>query len=431
MRLLKIAIVAAFFAFTAACFFLSDKSLLTKIDAPQKISKESFFRHALTVQKAVTENVKGDFGRENIFFYNGVKAEMTKNGADFFAAFETEGKKEIYKIEAVVGAKYVQQYIAEKDGELILLPVAYDLRKKRWLNSNEMFLENENADFFKNQKDWKAECSTCHLEKLDETLKIFDVANLDSNSVLLACGGCHAKGLHDSFPKAGEISSKENYFNDLISAHRNAPRNSEDFYADGSTRTAAHEYQGILRSVCFVGSKAGGSGSLGGEKINCLSCHSLENGKIVDVESDEKLLSRQACINCHQQFSDPQAVAEHTKHPLGSEASNCYNCHMPEIAYGHLRFQRTHEIGIPDPALTIQKNVPNACNLCHADRSVNWAIAASRKLWPERFRDDRISTEKRFDQPEYIRLQALDDSFFRLLIDESTRNILSKELMQR
>lgn len=426
VRFLKIAVVAVFIAFTAACFFLSDKHLLIKIDAPEKISNESFFEHALTVQKADAENVKGDFERENVFFYNGVKAEMTRNENDFFAAFETGSGKEIYKIEQIVGAKYVQQYVVNKDGEPVLLPIAYDLRKNRWLNSNEMFLESANADFFKNQKNWKTECSTCHLEKLDETQKNLDVAKLDSNSILLACGSCHAKGLHDSFPKLDEIISKENYFNDLISAHRNAPQNAEDFFADGSTKTAAHEYQGILRSVCFVGSKSNGSSSIAGEKINCLSCHSSENGKIVDVKSDEKLLSQQACINCHQQFSAPEAVAEHTKHPLSSAASNCYSCHMPEIAYGHLRFQRTHEISIPDPALTVKKNVPNACNLCHTDQSVNWAITSSKKLWSERFREVQTSTDKQFDLPESIRSQSSSDSFFRLLNDGSAKNNLSK-----
>jgi len=426
MRLLKIAVVAVFFAFTAACFFLSDKNLLPKIAAPEDVSNESFFQHALTVQKADAENVKGDFERENSFFYNGVKAEMTKNGADFFAAFEIEGQKETYKIEEVVGAKYVQQYVANKDGEMILLPIAYDLRTNRWLNSNEMFLENADADFFKNQKNWKTECSTCHLEKLDETQKNFDVANLDSNSTLLVCGSCHAKGLHEDFPKADEVTSKENYFNDLISAHRNAPRNSEDFYADGSTKFAAHEYQGILRSVCFVGSKSSGNSSLGGEKINCLSCHSLENGEISDAKTDEKLLSRQACINCHQQFSTSEAIAEHTKHSINSAASNCYSCHMPEIAYGHLRFQRTHEISIPDPTLTVKKNVPNACNLCHTDQSVNWAIKSRKKLWSDRFRDVQASTEKQFDQPEYIRSQSLDDSFYGLLNKSSAKKKSSK-----
>lgn len=422
MRLLKIAIVAVFIAFTAACFFLSDENLLTGFDAPDEASNESFFQHALTVQKADAGNVKGDFERENTFSYNGVKAEMTKNGNDFFAAFETEDKKEIYKIEQIVGAKYVQQYIAEKGGEMILLPIAYDLKKSRWLNSNEMFLENGNADFFKNRKNWKTECSTCHLEKLDETQKISDVAKLDSNSILLACGSCHAKGLHNEFPNLSEINSKENYLNDLISAHRNAPRNSEDFYPDGSTKLAAHEYQGILRSVCFVGSKSSGTDLIGGEKINCLSCHSLENGRIVDVKSDEKILSQQACINCHQQFSTSEAIAEHTKHPTTSAASNCYSCHMPEIAYGHLRFQRTHEISIPDPALTVKKNVPNACNLCHTDQSVNWAIVSSKKLWSERFREAQISTERQFDQPEYIRSQSFDNFFQNLLIDSSSKN---------
>lgn len=421
MRLLKIAIAAIFIAFTAACFFLSGENFSVKIDAPKKNSGASFLSHAVTLKKADAENVKGDFERENIFFYNGVKAEMTKSNDEFFAAFETENRKEFYKIESVVGEKSVEQYVARKDGELILLPIGYDLIKKHWLNSNKISFEETNADFYKNQKNWKADCAACHLEKLDETQASFDITNLDSNSVLLACGSCHAKGLHESFPKSDEVLSNEKSFNELISAHRSAPGNSNDFYADGSTKFAAHEYQGILRSVCFVNSKSGGGDKITGEKINCLSCHSIENGAVTEVKSDEKILSQQACINCHQQFSAPESIAEHTKHKFDSAASNCYSCHMPTVAYGHLRFQRTHEISIPDPSLTARKQVPNACNLCHTDESVNWAIMSGKELWSERFRDTEISVDKQFDQPESVRSRLSNNSFVRVLTADAVR----------
>lgn len=414
MRYLKIAIIAGFIAFTAACYLFSGANLSVKFDSADKTAPESFFQHAVTVKSANPQSVKGDFERENILFYNHVKVEMSRTGDGFFVKFTNGAEISDYKIEAVVGAEKLQQYIAQKDGKAILLPVAYDLRKKRWLSANEIVFEAADADFFKYQADWQTACAACHLEKLDETQVSFDVKKLDSAQVLLACGSCHAKGLHESFLKLEEIAVREKYFDDLISAHRNAPPSAEDFFADGSPNKAAHEYQGILRSVCFVKNK-------GGEVINCLSCHSPENG-LRDVKTDEKLLSGQACTSCHQEFTAPETVVEHTKHRTNSEA-NCYGCHLPEIAYGHLEFQRTHEISVPNPSLTVEKQVPNACNLCHADKSVNWAITQSKKLWSERFRDAKVSDDDQFNQPEGVRGLFANDALTRAL----TANALKRQ----
>lgn len=402
MRFLKLTILAVFIVFSAACYFLSDNNLSIK-PTPQAFFKQ----HAQTFQKAVSENIKGDFERENQFEFGEIKALMTKNGADFFIAFETKDQKEIYQIEAVVGTKKLEEYIARIDGKLVRLPIGYDLTQKRWINLSDTFFEADDKDFFKHQKDWNAECAACHLENTATNLEKLDVKNLSSNAILLSCGACHAKGLTDSFPKFDEIVSKEKYSNDVISSHQTAPQNPTHFFEDGSIRLAAHEYQGILRSVCFVKNK-------GGEVINCLSCHSIENGKI-DVKTDEKILSLEACTNCHQQFSAPDAIAEHTKHQINSAASSCYSCHLPEVVYGHLKFQKTHEISIPNPELTAQKSVPNACNLCHTDKSVNWAILQTKKLWTEHFRDAKISTDAQFDEAEGIRGLFAGDAFTRAL----------------
>ncbi len=51
-----------------------------------------------------------------------------------------------------------------------------------------------------------------------------------------------------------------------------------------------------------------------------------------------------------------------------------YNCHMPRVVYGIMSIHPTHDITVPDPQLTFAQLVPNACNQCHLDRSVNWAV---------------------------------------------------------
>ncbi len=397
MRFLKFTILAIFIAFSAACLLISGKNSKTKINP--------LTHHAQTLQKANAETVKGNFERENKFEAAGIKAEMSRVGADFFIKLERNGTAENYKIEAVVGAKTIQQYVARVDGKLVRLPLAFDLIRNRWTNLSQTFFEKDGADSSEYQKDWNVNCAACHLEK-DAAETDFDLKSLNSETALLACGSCHARGLHEHFPAFDEIAAGKIKTGDLIASHQIAAQNSPPL--------ASRQYQGIIRSVCFVQSKAGGKSQIEGEKINCLLCHSIENGEM-NVKTDEKLQSPQACASCHQQFESPAIIAEHTKHaPLGA-ASNCFSCHLPEIVYGHLRFERTHEISVPNPELTVLKQIPNACNQCHVDKSVNWAITQTKTLWSGRFRDARISADKQFDYPEGIRGLLAGDAFIRAL----------------
>ena len=337
MRLLKITIIAVSTLFSAACLFRSfERTPLQR-------------HHAQTVHQVTTKTVKGDFERENRFEADGAKAEMWRKGEEFFIGFGAAGT---YKIEAVVGGEKLEEYIARKDNQLIVLPIAYDLRQKCWTNLTDTFLESETANIFSIKIDWKTNCAGCHLE-------------MAAQGFPTDCAVCHSKPLHESE-------------RDVI-------------------RFSAREQAGLLRAVCFVKNK-------GGHVINCQSCH------LADVREKP---TEQACLNCHQEFSTPEAIFEHTKHQ--PNWANCFSCHQPEIVYGHLTFQRTHEIRIPNPTLTVTKNTPNACNLCHTDKSVNWSIMASKRLWTTTFREAKPSAEPQFNQPESIRALSAGNDFSRAL----------------
>jgi hypothetical protein len=77
-----------------------------------------------------------------------------------------------------------------------------------------------------------------------------------------------------------------------------------------------------------------------------------------------------ACAACHAAIAAD--VTGHTKHQAGSEGSSCYNCHMPFTTYGLLKTIRSHQISSPSVASTIATGRPNACNLCHLDKTLAW-----------------------------------------------------------
>jgi hypothetical protein len=87
---------------------------------------------------------------------------------------------------------------------------------------------------------------------------------------------------------------------------------------------------------------------------------------------------------------------------------------MPSIVYGVMSAHRTHDITIPRPDETVRFNKPNACNQCHLDWSVNRAITASKRLWPNAFIESKVG-DNRFDEPEAERALFGGDAVMRAL----------------
>ena len=46
---------------------------------------------------------------------------------------------------------------------------------------------------------------------------------------------------------------------------------------------------------------------------------------------------------------------------------------MAYTSYGLLKALRSHRIDVPNAAATLDTGRPNACNLCHLDKSIGWA----------------------------------------------------------
>ena len=132
-----------------------------------------------------------------------------------------------------------------------------------------------------------------------------------------------------------------------------------DYWADGTCRTAGDEYQGLMESACH----------LRGE-LSCLSCHSMHHYADRNDQLKRGMESNDACLQCHEEYKEQ--LAEHTHHAADSSGSLCYNCHMPHITYGLVKAIRSHRIDSPNVAITSKTGRPNACNLCHLDQTLSW-----------------------------------------------------------
>ncbi len=151
------------------------------------------------------------------------------------------------------------------------------------------------------------------------------------------------------------------------------------YWKDGMVRVSGREYNGLIESRCFQ------RGAL-----SCLSCHSMHDSD-PNWQLGRGKDGNGACTPCHAAIG--ANLAAHTHHAPGSTGSTCYNCHMAQTTWGLLRAMRSHQITIPRVQDDVDAGRPNACNLCHLDRTLAWAADALARLWgtpaPTLDRDER------------------------------------------
>ncbi len=133
------------------------------------------------------------------------------------------------------------------------------------------------------------------------------------------------------------------------------------FWPDGAVRVGGREYNGLLASPCH-------ERGVGERKMTCLSCHSMHGAADPAGQIAPDRAGDRGCTTCH---SDARARS-HSRHAPGSAGSACVSCHMPKTSYALLSAVRSHTIDSPDVTNTLTTGKPNACNLCHVDRSLGW-----------------------------------------------------------
>ena len=164
------------------------------------------------------------------------------------------------------------------------------------------------------------------------------------------------------------------------------------FWADGMLRVGGRELNGVQASPCYQGGH-----------FACVTCHETHVpparpaawSRQSRPSSDPEAKTAAACLQCHAKIRSD--VPAHTHHAAESPGSVCANCHLPHVAAGVLRAVRSHQVASPSVRESVATGRPNACNLCHLDRTLAWT-AAQLAVWygqkaPELSADERqVST---------------------------------------
>jgi tetratricopeptide (TPR) repeat protein len=218
----------------------------------------------------------------------------------------------------------------------------------------------------KNHVEWQRDFGKSG--KPDPTLPKFKRDQVVDN-----CGFCHAR----RSDLTGDFKPGDSFFDHQSLAIVNQ---TPVYYPDGQVHDEDYEF------AAFLGSRMHTNG------VACMDCHNPHSMKTI-------LPGNWLCLRCHNgsytnaPVIDPVAHSHHKVFGFGADGKptitdllaykpkeiketggECVNCHMPQTYYMQRHPRHDHGFTIPDPLLTKEFGIPNACSRCHTDKSVDWAL---------------------------------------------------------
>jgi predicted CXXCH cytochrome family protein len=402
--------------------------------------------HSTMTQRASAETVVGAFDGRLVRWAGEVARPFAKDGRFYMDLPGPQGRRTT-EVALTVGSRRYQQYFErEERGEgfaFVRLPILWHIGAQRWMHLNTVFLGPDDPNWDTHRSEWNQNCIFCHNtgpeprlqnhgdvsrfeeQRFDSRVADLGIAceschgpgaehaelerdprtryaahfaekkdahivqpeRLDKERSVAVCGQCHGQRMPSPLSRAAVwLTSGPTYRSgDLLLDHVSPVEidtpvlGAADpdlfrlrFWADGTARLTAYEYQGIAASPCYQRGE-----------LTCLSCHTMHGGD-VHGQLEPRMRTNDACTQCHEEIG--RDVAAHTHHRADSSGSACLDCHMPRIVYGIVDLHRSHRIENPDPAHDAEAGRPNACTLCHLDKSATWAAQETARLWklPER-----------------------------------------------
>ena len=382
-------------------------------------------RHSKMVQPATAKAVQGDFARGRIVLRGLPYLLRQSNGAFYITESYLTGKPLEHRVDYTLGNRRIQHYLTKlADGKVVVLPPSWDIQRKEWFHNLDID-DPEEAPGVQVQV-WNKNCFSCHVSQQE---KNFDAAtDLYKTSWLdfgINCERCHgpgakhvarypaAAGAHgtNGQPKAAPaddivtqtrldaarntmVCAQCHSFRDIYALGYTAGADYYDYFfpvleyglhddadpaywADGRTRRFSNDAFGLWQSECFLKGRA-----------TCLSCHAVPHNTDIDRNPQLRPDANALCTQCHAAIG--RATAAHTHHASQSAGSSCVECHMPRTVYSIKAQIRDHSMTVPVPENTVRHDIPNACNLCHKDRTPQWAIETMDRWYGSRSRQKLI-----------------------------------------
>jgi len=297
------------------------------------------------------------------------------------------------------GSKWKQRYFTKIGDDYFVFPAQWDVLNKVWRPyyvkaGTDWWTAHYPADQMqrptgplcdgchsvnyslttKKVTEWNVGCEKCHGPgaahvKRASKATIVNPARLDFVRANDVCIQCHSQGR----PKTNPVNGKYydwpiGYFpGDLLSDVWNLEEHrlgetTFTHYPDDS----AHKNR--MQGNDFVTSRMHARG------VTCFNCHNVHG---TENNADVIKPGNAMCLECHgpQSPNGPHGtLVEHTHHAPGSAGSQCTACHMPKVAQTIADVNvRSHTFRFVTPAASEAYKIPNACVLCHQEKTNAWA----------------------------------------------------------
>lgn len=313
-------------------------------------------------------------------------------------------------IALVYGSKWKQRYFKKVGDDYFVLPAQWDVTHKLW---RPYFVKN-GADWWaplyppdnmqrptgplcdgchsvnydistKKVTEWNVGCEKCHGPgsahvEHEGNAHIINPGKLDYVQATDTCIQCHSQGQ----PLTNPINGK--YYDWPVGFHMG--KKLVDFwkledhklgelsfthFPDGTAHKNRMQGNDFVQSLMYT------------RGVTCVSCHDPHGSP------NEAMLIKpvkELCLTCHgpntQNGPHAPTLEAHTHHRAGSAGSECVACHMPKIEQTIADVNvRSHTFKFITPAQGDAMQIPNACNLCHSDKTTAWATDAL-KGWSDR-----------------------------------------------
>lgn len=332
---------------------------------------------------------------------SGVTYEMAETDGTFeLRVLHDDQRIERYELVGVIGDTPLRQYLAHLPGNKFqTLSATYDVLADRWIDVfvGQNRQPGEWGHWTGQGMNWNANCAYCHTT---EYQKGFDFEANRYHSTWtqqgLACAECHS-GLeqHVIAAQSGDYTSGLTTLSKIETEHNCATCHSrrdqltadkfmpgDDFHDHFSLALPDHpnlyHHDGQILDEDFVYGSFQMS-RMAHAGVTCMDCHNPHTLKtILPIENN------MLCMRCHEGGANNAPIikpSEHSFHPEGSSGNSCVQCHMSKTTYMQVDPRADHAFLSPDPLLTKELGIPNACNKCHSDESVDWAVEWAEKWY--------------------------------------------------
>ena len=340
------------------------------------------------------------------FDIGSVASQVSAEGGSYRIQTQGVGRtNRLHAVERVIGHDPLRQFLVDQGkGRMQAVDLSWDPHQQDWFNvyGEEDRAAGEWGHWTGRGMNWNSMCAGCHNTRLrknydassdsyhttmaemsvgceschgplkkhvefyrnpspGESPPEVPLGKRDADQVLHTCGSCHSRRTE----LTGDFAPGEPFLDHYSLV---VPDASDIYYPDGQVQEENYVF------TSFLSSRMHHAG------VHCLDCH--------DPHSNKTILPGNAlCMRCHSGGYPGSPVIQpdrHMFHPNETPGGRCVDCHMPQTTYMQRHPRRDHGFTIPDPLLTQELGVPNACNRCHEDQTTEWAIEATERWYGDR-----------------------------------------------